>query len=724
MLLAALALIATGMAVPLLAADTLDGLMRTRGWRPGDSRQAALSTWASRLFEPAPTLPVLRLDIRFKEHDKLVTKRIAALKSGLLQTSNDDFVPGQLRFDGQTLPLKVRLQGDDVDALRGDRWPLRVRIRGAGHVLGVERFTLRPPAIDGFYDKQLVYRILAKAGRLMAPRYRFVQVFINGKALGAMAMEEYLSDELVGDAGRIAGPIVRIDDATVLPDDATATMAPRTAAPLADLRGARGSVMRAGRWQRTPERQVAAKRALELLDGLLDGTLEPSAAVDVAASARMLAFTEALGIPELLRWDNLRWHYNVSLDRLEPIAYCADPIAPVAQLGVVNSSWIGRHLLADVRIAAVFADTRVRSFRAASNGDELHADYPIAASALPGFEARRKRVMHALKTAISRPAVELSDAVTRAFGPASVRRSETETTVVVRAGEWRLDEPLDLPAGIGLTLKKGAVVRIGARGGITVRGPLVVDGSATMPVTIELSAPSDGVRARGLLCAGCTAVMHHLRVVDAPHKGALGRPGLTLFGAKLVGADIDLDGGNGSSALELVGTRAELDGITIRGARGDGLKIVHGRGSRIVGLTVNGCLGDGVDVQGAVDTGFSRLSVQHIGDKAVSIGEAADVRIKALQVDSAAVGVAVKDGSRARIDGAVLKKIEHVGIASYAKSSRYGPAQAVVTDAQIQAGAAKLLSHADSTLTIDGRSIPPTKGTIGRLYEQGWLGRR
>ena len=74
----------------------------------------------------APTLPRLTVDMKLKHLRKVEAKREEAIQRGILFSSDDDYVPAQLRFDGRGIPVKMRLKGDTWPHFAGDKWSFRI----------------------------------------------------------------------------------------------------------------------------------------------------------------------------------------------------------------------------------------------------------------------------------------------------------------------------------------------------------------------------------------------------------------------------------------------------------------------------------------------------------------------------------------------------------------------------------------------------------------------
>ena len=98
-------------------------------------------------------MPRLRIDIKFKNWQKIVGKRQEALAKGVLIVKDDDEVRAIIADDNQAYRAKVRLKGDLLDHLHSKAWSLRVTSKGP--FFGMRRFSLQHPRTRGYAAKVL-----------------------------------------------------------------------------------------------------------------------------------------------------------------------------------------------------------------------------------------------------------------------------------------------------------------------------------------------------------------------------------------------------------------------------------------------------------------------------------------------------------------------------------------------------------------------------------------
>ena len=186
------------------------------GWKnvPGQIK-AHISLVKSSEFFPAITetndLMTVSLNVNFKNLQKIRQKRSNAIQQGKLVSSKEDFVGANIKIGKKNMSCKIRLKGDLSDHWASSKWSFRVHMKDDQKVLGMSRFSLQDPVTRLNSNEWLFLETLRSEG-LLAVRYNFVNLVINGKSMGIFAMEEHFSKELIESNQRRTGLIVAFDD--------------------------------------------------------------------------------------------------------------------------------------------------------------------------------------------------------------------------------------------------------------------------------------------------------------------------------------------------------------------------------------------------------------------------------------------------------------------------------------------------------------------------------
>ncbi|OLE54649.1 MAG: hypothetical protein AUG51_07280 [Acidobacteria bacterium 13_1_20CM_3_53_8] len=298
--------------------------------------------WARGLLSPG--IPRLYMDISFENLQVLQAQRAQALQRGVLIHGEDDEVSAKLRIGSRSVRIKVRLKGDTPVHFEGGRRSFLVKVKGGDAVMGMRSFALQHPMTRDYQTEPLFLEAVRRHG-LLAPRYEFVDLYINGDFEGRLALEEHFSKELLESQGRRESVIIRLDESNFwrlreqnMPRDMAGDY------DFVPIDAFQDSVV-----ARSPVLSQQRENAVRLLDAFRRGVLKPSQVFDPDALGGMIAIAEAWSAVHALDWRNVRFYYNPVTARLEPIAY--DGKVLIEQLTperiVDNRAAFTRALLAD-----------------------------------------------------------------------------------------------------------------------------------------------------------------------------------------------------------------------------------------------------------------------------------------------------------------------------------------------------------------------------------------
>jgi len=260
-------------------------------------------------------IPSFNIDIKFKDMQRLILKRDDAINSGILIKEDNDYVPGRIRFNNKNYKIKIRLKGDWIDHLEGDKWSFRIHIKGDNHFLGMKRLSIQHPRTRNFETEILLFEALKREG-VLVPRYFFVEVSINGKNIGLMALEEHFSKELLESQRRKEGVIIRFNEDSFWKSGLINTFDNFKIAQIIPFRS-----NKVARSKKLSNDLILAKN---LLKGFVRGDLKPLDVFDPIIMGKFIAIADVWGATHMLRWHNFRFYYNPITALLEPIGFDAD----------------------------------------------------------------------------------------------------------------------------------------------------------------------------------------------------------------------------------------------------------------------------------------------------------------------------------------------------------------------------------------------------------------
>lgn len=270
---------------------------------------------------------VLNLQIEQRHLVKLTEKRAEALQKGLLMSNNDDWVRARLHSTNHKQPLEVsiRLKGDLLDHLSGDKWSFRVKVGDNEAWRNMRTFSLQTPRARHFLHEWILHKLWEKEG-VLTTRYDFVELQLNGRSLGVYAYEEHFEKQLLESSGRREGPIVRLDESgfwagaqrqldekeSINTSLQQSVVLPETA----DIRP-----FGEGKTDKDPVLKTHYLQALSLLEQLRAGSRPASEIFDLERLAKYYAVLALLGADHGIIWHNQRFYYNPHIGQLEPVGF-------------------------------------------------------------------------------------------------------------------------------------------------------------------------------------------------------------------------------------------------------------------------------------------------------------------------------------------------------------------------------------------------------------------
>ena len=278
--------------------------------------------WDAEKFKPTQ----LRIELDQKALRQLEDKRAAALRNGVLQTSEDDWVDGQVQApEGSTMAAKVRLKGDWLDHLRSNKWSFRIKLKGAHSWRGMQTFSLHTPAARYFLHEWLLHRFWEQED-VLTTRYDFIELLINGESRGIYAYEEHFEKQLVESQQRREGPIVKFSEEGFWAGMSRQLTSYGFIRPGSGHSGQNLANAPVVAFNETEIRQDTIQSRLYqqahlLLEAYRQGNSTPEQVFDLEKLARYYAGCDLLNGYHGIVWHNQRFYYNPLIGQLEPIGF-------------------------------------------------------------------------------------------------------------------------------------------------------------------------------------------------------------------------------------------------------------------------------------------------------------------------------------------------------------------------------------------------------------------
>jgi hypothetical protein len=262
----------------------------------------------------AKDLDEMRIDINFKDWEKLRKFRNVAMSNGVISKNEKEYINASILYKGEKKKVNLRLKGDWTDHLLGDKWSFRIKVKKDEHINGIRKFSIQSPYTKGFQGKNLINKMLLEQG-VIVPKYYYVNVVVNGNDIGVMALEEHFSKEMLESSRRRESVIIKFDESELWKSQLNKKQFNE------DEKSAPIIAFGEGRIKKKKQLQLDLEASRGLLRGFLTGKLKANEVFDVKLIGGFLAIHDLWSDTHGLIWHNLRFYYNPITAKLEPISF-------------------------------------------------------------------------------------------------------------------------------------------------------------------------------------------------------------------------------------------------------------------------------------------------------------------------------------------------------------------------------------------------------------------
>lgn len=295
-------------------------------------------------IEQKTNLSTIQITIKEKHYLKLKKKRNQALAVGVLESNDNDYVPVVIRFNEEDYEADLRLKGDWTDHLEGDKWSYRIKLKNDKTIFGMRKFSVHHPKTRGYINEWLYHKV-SKSEELIGLRYDFIEGFLHiksknetgfiNKDVGIYAIEEAFDKRTIENNKRKAGVILRVSEQYYWKEMKQAWRIGKETGyrphskrlPHFDgtLTHEYISTFSLGNILENKDLTQQFVHAKNLLETYRNYNLKVSEVFDAKKLALHTAINNLFGATHGLLLHNLRFYYNPTSSKFEPIAYDGHP---------------------------------------------------------------------------------------------------------------------------------------------------------------------------------------------------------------------------------------------------------------------------------------------------------------------------------------------------------------------------------------------------------------
>lgn len=210
-----------------------------------------------------------------------------------------------VKFDGENHKAKIRLKGDNIDHVDTDKWSLNIRYNH-------KSFNIQHPKTRSYIYEWILHKAFDEAN-ILSTSYDFIQVFINKQNKGIYAKEESIDNSFLIKRNLELGPILKFSE--------NKTWQEYRIKGFTNTSGFLNSRIKMS----NPEFKTnlnTTKEAFEKLNLFRSKQTDSLNEIfDLNIWARYFAVIEVFGGIHGSNWHNLRFYFNPSTSKFEPIGY-------------------------------------------------------------------------------------------------------------------------------------------------------------------------------------------------------------------------------------------------------------------------------------------------------------------------------------------------------------------------------------------------------------------
>jgi len=264
--------------------------------------------------------PHVSLELSEKNYARILAVVDSGRIRGVILSEGNSYVKGKLTDAKGTYKVKLRIKGKMTDHVSGNKWSFRVIFKDAGTFMGMRRFSLQHPGTRGYLTDWLSHRMMRGEG-LVAVRFGYCTLDLNGEDLGVYNYEEHFGQELLDHNTRPRGPILRFDPKEFW-QKRLAWMRKDTVEPgLGSYQTATIDAFDTNEIMADSVRSAQLDTAVARIERFRSGSLPAHAVFNADLIARHLAHNDLVGGFRSLDWSDVKLYYNPTSGLVEPISY-------------------------------------------------------------------------------------------------------------------------------------------------------------------------------------------------------------------------------------------------------------------------------------------------------------------------------------------------------------------------------------------------------------------
>jgi len=284
-------------------------------------------------YNPEDAIEIKISSANMKVIDSL---RLRALENGVIDNSLKRYFDAEIKTAHAVIPIQIRLKGDWVDHLKGDKWSFRIKVKPGFSFNGLKSFSIQSPHTRSFLEEYVLHKLFEQED-VLTTRYDFSPIMLNGKNLGIYAIEEHFDKQLLEAKRRREGPILKLDEGGHW-EQVLYNLKNDKKRHIPSYEAAAVLPFKKGRTISSEALYHQFLIAQNLMFQYKNNADNPQELFDVELMAKYYAILDVGRVHHSIHWHNHRFYYNPITSRLEPIAFdCnSEPIPGIVRLPIAG----------------------------------------------------------------------------------------------------------------------------------------------------------------------------------------------------------------------------------------------------------------------------------------------------------------------------------------------------------------------------------------------------
>jgi hypothetical protein len=246
------------------------------------------------------------------------------LNAQIINEDSKEYLNGFICQEEDSIPIELRLKGDWTDHLISGSPSYRIKTGEDKTFDGLSTFSIQHPKTRNFIHEWLLHKICEQEG-LLATKYEFLTVELNGQNQGTYAIEEHFDKQLLERQKRREAPILKMDE-TGFWAQTSYKLKENREIEFPYYEAAIITCFKEGRTFKSP---VLTRQFLDgatLLAQFKEGSARPEQIFDLEKIATYYALMDLGNVNHSLKWHNRRFYYNPITTKLEDIGFDMSPM--------------------------------------------------------------------------------------------------------------------------------------------------------------------------------------------------------------------------------------------------------------------------------------------------------------------------------------------------------------------------------------------------------------